>query len=381
MANLPGRYKFLIDLFAAFTAKQYSGLPGIIQDKAYKLAWYAGGLWRWAAPGDADGNVKATAVYVSDTERISALGKVFATDVEVSSMTSGKYALAGTDGLLGNGTLSEDATNVTSTKNIQSNQNILAGKNGFPGGLFTDGDSTTWASVWWRLNGMNRFVQRYAAISDWLEIVTRNDDGSQRAVVIKIPRAQGAAVEIGSPANVAGALICRTSESVSSGIAANIATPSPYTNSTTPTSMIAAGAKTIPAGRWGVVGTTWMALFMGTIQWTNTHTIRFEVLLGATVIADSGAVTLSTLASGSIWSLTLYGTIRTVGASGTLQIDGVFRCTETGGFVAIKGIQIGTASPAAIDTTVANTFNVRVTAGTASAANIFTTRTFHFSGN
>ncbi len=121
MANIPGRYKFLTDLFAAFTAKQYSGLPGIIQDKAYKLAWYAGGLWRWAAPGDADGNVKATAVYVSDTERISALGKVFATDVEVSSMTSGKYALAGANGLLGSGALSEDATSVKSAKPLTLN--------------------------------------------------------------------------------------------------------------------------------------------------------------------------------------------------------------------------------------------------------------------
>ena len=121
MSNLPGRYKFLIDLMASFAAKQYSGLPGIIQDMGYRFAWYAGGLWRWAAPGDADGNVKATAVYVSNTERITPLGKVFATDIEVSSLTSGKYALAGADGLLGDGALSEDATSVKSVKPLALN--------------------------------------------------------------------------------------------------------------------------------------------------------------------------------------------------------------------------------------------------------------------
>lgn len=174
-------------------------------------------------------------------------------------------------------------------------------------------------------------------------------------------------------------VVCRASEPVMSGITASTAGLS-YSNSTTPTSIIAAGAKTIEAGRWGVAGTTWMGLFMGAIQWTNAHTLRFEVLLGATVIADSGAIAMSAISSGSIWSLTLYGTLRTVGASGTLQIDGVFRCTESGGLVGIKGFPVNTPSPVAIDTTVSNTINVRVTAGTASTGNILATRTFHFSG-
>lgn len=359
MADTLARINLLTDLKATIEGATEDGTPGIATDYAHRLGWLSGGSFRWGA--------------------LRGAAEEFASVKPLNIPTGYLVRTNATTGIMEASNLTDTGTAVSCAVDFKGIKNIIAGENGSPGGLFTDGDSSVWASVWWRLNGVNRFVQRYAAVSDWLEIVTRNDDGSQRAVVMKIPRATGGTTEIGTPLNVTGSVTCRTSEPVVSGLAASTSGLS-YSNSTATTSIIAAGAKTIAAGRWGVAGTIWTALAMGTIQWTNAHTLRIQVKLGATVIADSGAISMSAIASGSIWSLTLYGTLRTVGASGTLQIDGVFRCTEAGGLVAIKGFPVGTASPAAIDTTIANTFDVVVTAGTASASNILATRTFHLSG-
>lgn len=318
--------------------------------------------------------------------RIDATGAGYLTALSISGLSNRSIPLVSTaGGQLGDSSLSEDATSVKSAKPLTLNGATRPAWDADRNATQLDSLGSIWSSVSGvRLSRGMYYQGVFRAISatEYGSFISLGSDGGLEFASADALVSAGAVAAINPrvSASRTGALTCRTSEPVMSGITASTAGLS-YSNSTTPTSIIAAGAKTIAAGRWGVAGTTWMGLFMGAIQWTNAHTLRFEVLLGATVIADSGAITMSAIASGSIWSLTLYGTLRTVGASGTLQIDGVFRCTESGGFVGIKGFPVNTPSPVAIDTTVSNTFNVRVTAGTASTGNILATRTFHLSGD
>ena len=202
------RINLLIGNAASLGSISEEGTPAIWSDTGYRLGWLADGAWKLAAlRGSSEtfqsitlSSLPANAVPRASTGKTLVAGSIQDTGTAVSidaalsvtSLSNGYIPIVSTaGGLLGNSSLSEDAISVKSSKNLQSDQNVLAGKNGSPGGLFTDGDSSTWASVWWRLNGVNVFVMRYAAVSDWLEIVRRNDDGSQRDVALKISRTAG----------------------------------------------------------------------------------------------------------------------------------------------------------------------------------------------
>lgn len=412
MATEYKRINLLIGNAASLARVSEEGTPAIWSDTGYRLGWLADGAWKLAAvrgvsetfsaltvtglPANTVPRVNSGKTLVSGSIRDTGTAVTVSTPLLLPTLSNGSIPLVSTaGGQLGDSSLSEDAKSVKSAKPLTLNGatrpawgagwnvTMLGGTAAISEKEFNNGsylflmrntytDGTVFKAITKGTNGVN--FPALASVSDngiLSFLCSQTSPAAADAVVTDLVARFSV--------NRFGAILCRDSEPVMSGITASTAGLS-YSNSTTPTSIIAAGAKTIAPGRWGVAGTTWMGIFMGTIQWTNAHTLRFEVLLGATVIADSGAVAMSAISSGSIWSLTLYGTIRTVGASGTLQIDGVFRCTESGGLVGIKGFPVNTPSPAAIDTTVSNTINVRVTAGTASTGNILATRTFHFSG-
>jgi len=123
MADLPYRIQLKQDSPANLNAAAYEGLPGI-ETGYYNLGWYAGGAWRWAAPGDVNGNLKAAEVYVSNVLRITSGGEGRLASLKVANLASGKVPLAGVSGLLGDSSISEDADSVDVSKplNVEGQQ-------------------------------------------------------------------------------------------------------------------------------------------------------------------------------------------------------------------------------------------------------------------
>lgn len=388
MADINGKIRLLRGTLASFAAGAFSRCLRIITDSANgeTLATWNGTEWIQMARQLADGSLKSQGLKVNGAPCIESDRKaIFAglTNEAVTLNTIPKRCASGE----ADSCFSDDGATAMCSRPLTLNgATRMPWASGHPANQF-GGISAFWETP---------FLTRFARGIYYDGAVFRVADGGNTPATISLSSDGTFSFSADATAPVAGAVATAitnrfsvtkfgranawSTEPVLSGISSNVSTLT-YTNSTTPTSIIDGGARTIAAQRWGNAGAVWSAIAMGTIQWTNSHTLRIEVLLGATVIADSGAISMSTISAGSIWSLSLFGTIRTEGASGTLQIDGVFRCTEAGGLVAIKGFPVGTVSPAAIDTTVSNTFNVRVTAGTASTGNILTTRTFQFEGN
>lgn len=69
--NIQYKIKLGQSALATVDAAKYEGLPWIISNG---LAWYSGGAWRYAAPGDANGSFNGYSVKTNGVERISPTG-------------------------------------------------------------------------------------------------------------------------------------------------------------------------------------------------------------------------------------------------------------------------------------------------------------------
>jgi hypothetical protein len=117
------RIKLKSDTLANFTAAQVEGLPAIMSDYAYRNAWYAGGAWRWGAPGDSAGSVKAYGVYSNFTDlRINPAGVGTLTGLSISALTNGKLPRPSVgSGLFTDSCFGDDGTDATITRPLTLN--------------------------------------------------------------------------------------------------------------------------------------------------------------------------------------------------------------------------------------------------------------------
>lgn len=114
----------------------------------------------------------------------------------------------------------------------------------------------------------------------------------------------------------------------------------------------------------------------------GTLTIKFKV--GGITLAATTAFTPTANQSNSVWNLTSYTTIRSLGASGTAILNTSFVITDTLG-ITQDVYPMSNSSPVTIDTTKAvNDFDLTATWGTASGSNIITCTNWivdNFNGN
>lgn len=149
-------------------------------------------------------------------------------------------------------------------------------------------------------------------------------------------------------------------------------------NTVTETSVIGTGApgQSLTLGaNFFVVGSSIKWRMMGYVADTGTPTIRFKVKLGTTVIYDTGAQSLPSLSGNQFIFLEGQATCRSTGASGTIfATSEVFANT---GASSIGNLDVTVPTSAVtVDTTSAQTFDITVTWGTASASNSITINTF-----
>ena len=146
-------------------------------------------------------------------------------------------------------------------------------------------------------------------------------------------------------------------------------------NTVTETSSIGTGTGSLvlPANFF-TVGKTLTFQMFGTIATTLTPTIRLKAKLGAVVIIDTTAATLSTITGTNSYSTEAMITCRTTGATGTVFGQGLaFYYT---GVTGLAGFSSPNTATSIIDTTVTQTLDITITWGTASASNTITSTNF-----
>lgn len=145
-------------------------------------------------------------------------------------------------------------------------------------------------------------------------------------------------------------------------------------NTTTETLLLGTGVgtNTLPADFF-VVGKTVRIIVHGTIANTGTPTIRLRLRLGASLIVDSGVVTLSSLGGTRPFRAEYLLTCRSTGATGTIEGAIWFSYTNAAGATDARVINVAPAS-GTVDTTSSQDVNPSVKWGTASPSNTITSR-------
>ena len=154
---------------------------------------------------------------------------------------------------------------------------------------------------------------------------------------------------------------------------------SALTNSTTPTSILPAQAKyTVPSGFLKSIGDQLLVKASGRISTvvTTPGTLTLDLRLGSVIIANGGAMTLSTSAKTNVaWSLEWLLTLRAVGASANFMHQGTW-WSEAAGATTVAGeakaIKLPQSAPAvgtSFDSTAAAVFDLFATWSVANASN------------
>jgi len=154
------------------------------------------------------------------------------------------------------------------------------------------------------------------------------------------------------------------------GLFAQTANSTPITNTAVETSLINGGVGSlfVPANGFQV-GDSFRAVIAGIINVGNNQTIRIKVKDGNTILADSGAKTISNIVN-DVFSLNIDFTVRSLGVAGVASIVtlGTFHFTKTSNGVT-EGFAFNNVNSTTFDTTVGNTLDVTVQWGAASASN------------
>ena len=146
-------------------------------------------------------------------------------------------------------------------------------------------------------------------------------------------------------------------------------------NTVTETSSIGTGTGSVilPANFF-TIGKTITFQMYGTIATILTPTLRIKAKLGTVVVIDTTAATLSTITGTNSYSTEGMITCRTIGATGTVFGQGL--ALYYTGITGLAGFSSPNTVTSTIDTTVAQTLDVTITWGTASASNTITSTNF-----
>lgn len=154
-------------------------------------------------------------------------------------------------------------------------------------------------------------------------------------------------------------------------------TSTPVTNTTTETSLLDGGLGTlsVPANMFKV-GDSFHAVATGHIDAVNNHTLRIRIKSDTIVLADTGAIIMSSVTGGH-WKLEIEFIVRALGTSGVARIatGGTFFYTKNASN-AFEGTNFSTETSTGFDTTINNTLVVTAEWGTASTGDVIYSEIF-----
>lgn len=154
------------------------------------------------------------------------------------------------------------------------------------------------------------------------------------------------------------------------GLFAQTANSTPITNTVVETSLIngGVGSLSVPANFFKV-GDSFRAVIAGVLNVANNQTITIRVKDGTSILADSGAKTITNIA-GDVFSLNVDFTVRALGGPGVASIVtlGTFHYTKTSNGVT-EGFAFNNINNTTFDTTISNTLDITVQWGAANVAN------------
>jgi hypothetical protein len=157
---------------------------------------------------------------------------------------------------------------------------------------------------------------------------------------------------------------------ITGGLFAQTANSTPITNTAVETSLIngGVGSLSVPANFFKV-GDSFRAVIAGVLNVANNQTITVRVKDGTSILADSGAKTISNI-TGDVFSLNVDFTVRALGGPGIASIVtlGTFHYTKTSNGVT-EGFAFNNINNTTFDTTVANALDITVQWGAASTGN------------
>jgi hypothetical protein len=167
-------------------------------------------------------------------------------------------------------------------------------------------------------------------------------------------------------------------DSMDGGLFAQTGDSVPITNTTTETTMVngGVGALYVPANNFRV-GDSFIATIHGDISSLNNATIQIKIKANASVIADTGPITLLSTASNH-YDLSIYFTVRQIGVSGvaSLMTTGTFTYNKSSNN-SPERIGIESLDVSNFDTTIDNVLDITAQWGAASPSNSIDTHTFN----
>lgn len=156
------------------------------------------------------------------------------------------------------------------------------------------------------------------------------------------------------------------------GLYAQTAASADLENTTTETSIVGTGvgSLTIPANQFAI-GDSYTAKISGKISAANNDLITIRIKSGSTVLATTGAITLSPTTDKG-WECKIDFTITAIGATGSISTHGIFDYNrDTGG---LEGFVFQDVE--AFDSTVANTLDITAEWGQASRNDLINSANF-----
>lgn len=154
------------------------------------------------------------------------------------------------------------------------------------------------------------------------------------------------------------------------GLFAQTANSTPITNTAVETSLIngGVGSLSVPANFFKV-GDSFRVVIAGVLNVGNNQTIRIRIKDGTSILADSGAKTITNI-TGDVFSLNVDFTVRALGGPGIASMVtlGTFHYTKTSNGVT-EGFAFNNINNTTFDTTIANTLDITVQWGAANVAN------------
>jgi len=135
------------------------------------------------------------------------------------------------------------------------------------------------------------------------------------------------------------------------------------------------GTLTVPANMFKV-GDSFHAVATGHIDAVNNHTLRIRIKSDTIVLADTGAIIMSSVTGGH-WKLEIEFIVRALGTSGVARIatGGTFFYTKNASN-AFEGTNFSTETSTGFDTTINNTLVVTAEWGTASTGDVIYSEIF-----
>ena len=157
---------------------------------------------------------------------------------------------------------------------------------------------------------------------------------------------------------------------ITGGLFAQTANSTPITNTDVETSLINGGVGTLSVPANGFkIGDSFRVVIAGVLNVDNNQTIRIRVKDGTSILADSGAKTISNIA-GDVFSLNVDFTVRALGGPGVASIVtlGTFHYTKTSN-ASTQGFAFNNINNTTFDTTIANALDITVQWGAANLGN------------